>query len=120
MLRTLARFGWPKQPLCGVGNEQVPIGIDFPLNCRPALFLSIVTRNQGVALIHSRNRAGAVNSRRLPPAVVIGFPRESAVQSQDNPGVDGRFSFPVGSRFVPVLALQILMAAPPLELCEGL
>jgi hypothetical protein len=39
MLRVRARFARPEQPLCGIGNEQVPIGIDFPLNRRPALFL---------------------------------------------------------------------------------
>ena len=39
MLCALARSARPEQPLCGIGNEQVPIGIDFPLNRRPALFL---------------------------------------------------------------------------------
>jgi hypothetical protein len=39
MLRVRARFARPEQPLCGIGNEQVPIGIDFPLNGYPALFL---------------------------------------------------------------------------------
>src|SRR4051794_3931018 len=39
MLRVWARFARPEQPLCGIGNEQVPIGIDLPLNGYPALFL---------------------------------------------------------------------------------
>jgi hypothetical protein len=39
MLRMPARFARPEQPLCGIGNEQVPIGIDFPLNGYPALLL---------------------------------------------------------------------------------
>jgi hypothetical protein len=39
MLRVQACFARPEQSLCGIGNEQVPIGIDFPLNRRPALVL---------------------------------------------------------------------------------
>ena len=35
----LARFTRPKQPLCRVGHEQVPVGINFPLDGRPALLL---------------------------------------------------------------------------------
>src|SRR5829696_267099 len=62
----------------------------------------ILIRNQGVDSIRSRNRARAVDSRRLPPAQVIGFPRESAMRSKDNPAVFGQCSSPVeesGHRF---------------------
>jgi hypothetical protein len=39
MLCVLVRCVRPEQPLCGVGNEQVPIGIDLALNGVSALFL---------------------------------------------------------------------------------
>jgi hypothetical protein len=40
MPRVQARFVRPEQPLGRIGNEQVPIGIDFPLYGRPALLLA--------------------------------------------------------------------------------
>jgi hypothetical protein len=39
MLRVLAPRARSEQPLGRVGNEQVPLGIDFPLDHRPALVL---------------------------------------------------------------------------------
>src|SRR5215217_5848381 len=39
MLRVPARFTRSEQPLGHVGNEQVPVGLDLPLDGRPALFL---------------------------------------------------------------------------------
>jgi hypothetical protein len=38
MLQAQARVARPKQPLGRAGNEQVPLGIDFPLNGGSALF----------------------------------------------------------------------------------
>jgi hypothetical protein len=35
----LARCVRPEQPLCGIGNDQVPIGIDLALNGVSALVL---------------------------------------------------------------------------------
>ena len=95
MLRVRARFARPEQPLCRVGNVQVPVGIDFPLNSHPALLLVILIRNQGVASIRSRNSARAVDSMRLSPARVIRSPRESAMGRKDNPAGLEQFSFPV-------------------------
>jgi hypothetical protein len=45
-----ARFTQTEQPLCRVGNEQVPIGIDLPLNGRPALFLGHLDPKPGRGL----------------------------------------------------------------------
>jgi hypothetical protein len=50
MLRVWARFARPEQPVCGIGNEQVPVGIDFPLNRRPALFLGHLDPKLGCGL----------------------------------------------------------------------
>jgi hypothetical protein len=50
VLRVRARVARPKQPLGRVGNEQVPVGIDFPLNGRPALFLGHLDPKPGRGL----------------------------------------------------------------------
>jgi hypothetical protein len=95
MLRVRARFVSSKQPLSRVGNKQVPVGVHFPLNGCPALLLAPSDPKPGGASIRSRNGARAVNSMRLSPAAVIGFPPESAMRSTGNPASLEQVSFPV-------------------------
>ena len=70
MLRVRARFARPEQPLCRVGNEQVPIGIDFPLDGRPALFLGHLDPKPGRGLDPLTQQG---TSRRLNEAADAAF-----------------------------------------------